>query len=286
MSKEIKLLDRVRGVYPSLSKSQRLIADSILENWESTAFVSPRELGERLGVSETTVIRFAKSLGYSNFSELREHSQILIKEKLTPAEKMSATVKKIKSGETTFERLLTSEIENLKDGISKVSSDEFYRAVELIEKAERVFVAGQGVSEALCKFLEFRFRRMQIDTRPVIGGGKAFYETLLLLNDRDVLFGIGFFRCSQDILRSFDYARKKRIHTIAMTHSRVSELALKSEVTLVANRGPVSLLNSLVVPMAILNALVLYIAERDSKKLDALKKLDEIPDIFGFNGKH
>ena len=285
MNENVKILDRVREVYPSLSKSQRLIADSILENWENTAFVSPRELGERLGVSETTVIRFAKTLGYSGFSELREHSQNLIKEKLTPAEKMSATVQKIKSGETTFDRLLTTEVENLKDGISKVSAEEFYKAVDLIEKARRVFIAGQGVSEALCKFLEFRFRRMQIDTRPVTVGGKAFYETLLLMDDRDVLFGIGFFRCSQDILRSFDYARKKSIPTIALTHSSVSELALKSEVTLVANRGPVSLLNSLVVPMAILNALVLYIAERDEEKLKALKKLDDIPDIFGFNGK-
>jgi DNA-binding MurR/RpiR family transcriptional regulator len=285
MSKKTGILDRVREVYPSLSKSQRLIAESILENWESTAFVSPRELGERLGVSETTVIRFAKSLGYANFSELREHCQELIKERLTPAEKMSATVQKIKSGETTLERLLTKEVENLKNGISKVSAHEFYRAVDLIENAQRVFITGQGVSESLCKFLEFRFRRMQIDTRPVTGGGKAFYETLLLMKERDVLFGIGFFRCSQDILRSFDYAKKNGIPTIALTHSKMSELALKSEVTLVANRGPVSLLNSLVVPMAILNALVLYIAERDEEKLKALKKLDDIPDIFGFNGK-
>jgi len=285
-SLKMTILDRVREVYPLLPKSQKLIADSILENWESTAFVSPRELGERLKVSETTVIRFAKSLGYSSFSELREHTQKLIKEKLTPAEKMTATVRKIKSGETTFERLLTAEVENLKNGISKVSPDEFYRAVDLIEKAQRVFIAGQGVSESLCRFLEFRFRRMHIDTRLVTGGGKPFYETLLLMNSDDVLFGIGFFRCSLDILRSFDYAKKQGIPTIALTHSSVSELALKSEVTLVANRGPVSLLNSLVVPMAILNALVLYIAERDEEKLKALEKLDEIPNIFGFDGKH
>jgi len=126
---------------------------------------------------------------------------------------------------------------------------------------------------------------MQIDTRVVTGGGKSFYETLLLMNDRDVLLGIGFFRCSQDILRAFDYAKKRAIPTIALTHSTVSELALRSDVTLVANRGPVSLLNSLVVPMAILNALVLYLAERDEEKLKALKKLDEIPNIFGLNGK-
>ncbi len=180
---------------------------------------------------------------------------------------------------------MTAEVENLKEGISRVSSDEFYRAVDLIEGANRVFVTGQGVSESLCKFLEFRLRRMQIDTRVVTGGGKGFYETLLLMNDRDVLFGIGFFRCSQDILRAFDYARARAIPTIALTHSTVSELALRSDVTLVANRGPVSLLNSLVVPMAILNVLILYLAERDEEKLKALKKLDEIPNIFGLNGK-
>ena len=274
LERDVTILDRVREVYPSLTKSQKLIADSILENWENIAFVSPRELGARLGVSETTVIRFARSIGYESFTDLRQHSQDLIKERLTPAEKMSATVRKIKSGETSFERLLTAEVQNLKKGISRV-----------IEGAHRVFVTGQGVSESLCKFLEFRFRRMQVDTRVVTGGGKGFYETLLLMNDRDVLFGIGFFRCSQDILRAFDYAKARAIPTIALTHSTVSELALRSDVTLVANRGPVSLLNSLVVPMAILNVLVLYLAERDEEKLKALKKLDEIPTIFGLNGK-
>lgn len=285
MQTDTTILDKVREAYPSLTKSQKLIADGILENWESTAFVSPKELGEKLGVSETTVIRFARSLGYESFSELRQHTQKLIKEKLTPAEKMSATVQKLKSGETTFDRLLTAEVENLKNGVSKVSPADFYRAVDFIEGAQRVFIAGQGVSESLCKFLEFRFRRMQIDTRVVTGGGKSFYETLLLMNERDVLLGIGFFRCSPDILRAFAYAKKQGTTTIALTHSKVSELALKADVILVANRGPVSLLNSLVVPMAILNALVIYIAERDDEKLEALKKLDEIPNIFEFNGK-
>ncbi len=279
------ILERARDVYSTLPKSQKRIAESILENWETIAFVSPKELGERLGVSETTVIRFARALGYKSFSDLRQHCQELIKERLTPAEKMTATVQKLRSGETSFERLLNSEIDNLRSGLSKVSPEEFYRAVDLVESAKRVFIVGQGVSEPLCKFLEFRFRRMQIDTRVVTNGGKPFYESLLLMDERDILIGIGFFRCSIDILRAFSYARKRSIPTIALTHSNVSELALKSDVVLVANRGPVSFLNSLVVPMAILNALVLYLAEKDEKKLKALKQLDEIPNIFGFDGK-
>jgi len=282
---ELTILEIVKERYASLSKSQRVIADSVLENWEAIAFLSPKELGKRLGVSETTVIRFAQALGYETFSLMRERCQILLKNKLTPSEKMSQTVKKLRSEDTSLEQLLSEEVDNLKEGIAKLSTSEFLKAVEAIERAKRVFVIGQGVSESLCKFLEFRFRRMQIDTRTISCGGKAFYEHLLLMDERDVVFGIGFFRCSKDILRAFDYANRLNVATIALTHSAVSELALKSKITLVANRGPVSFLNSLVVPMAILNTLVLYIADKDEKKLEALKKLDHLQDIFGLNGK-
>jgi DNA-binding MurR/RpiR family transcriptional regulator len=282
---ELTILETVKQRYALLSKSQKVIADCVLENWETIAFVSPKELGQRLGVSETTVIRFAQALGYDTFSLLREQCQTLLKNRLTPSEKMSHTVMRIRTEETPLERLLSEEVENLKEGIAKLSASEFLRAVEVIERARRVFVIGQGVSESLCKFLEFRFRRMQIDTRSISCGGKAFYEHLLLMDESDVVFGIGFFRCSKDILRAFDYANKLKVPTIALTHSTVSELALKSKITLVANRGPVSFLNSLVVPMAILNTLVLYIAEKDENKMEALKKLDHLEDIFGLNGK-
>lgn len=281
----LTLVDEVRERYPSLSKSQKLIADSILENWEEIAFFTPKEFGKKLGISETTVIRFAQSLGYPSFSQLRSHCQELLRDKHTPAEKMSQTVKKIQAANLSLEHLLTEEVENLKNGIAKVSSEEFYKAVNAIEKARRIYIIGQGVSESLCKFLEFRFRRMQMDAHALISGGRAFFENLLLLNDQDVLIGIGFFRCSKDILRAFDYATREHIPTIALTHNTVSELAIKATVVLVSDRGPVALLNSLVVPMAILNALVLYIAERDEKKLVALKQLDQLKDIFGLDGK-
>jgi len=193
---------------------------------------------------------------------------------------MGATIRLLKSGNTTLEKLLETEAGNLRRGISLLSIEQLERAVEIIEGARRVFLVGQGVSTSLCSFLDFRFRRMQIDTRVLTHSGKELYENFILSSSDDAVVGFGFFRCSKEILRVFDYAKTRSIPSIAVTHSPVSELALRATATIVANRGPVSLLNSLVVPMAILNALVIYLAERDEKKLKALRTLDEIPRLF------
>lgn len=278
------ILERVRQIYPGLSRNQKRIADGILENWETVAFVSPRELGLQVGVSEATVIRLARSLGYESFSALRRHCQELVRKQLTPARQAQAAVRGPDSATRTVEQLLTGEVENLKRGISRVSAEDMGRSVELIRGARRVFLIGQGVSVSLCTFLEFRFRRMQIDTRLLVQAGKDLFENLLLLEPRDVVIGIGFFRCRRDIVQAFDYARRVGAPRIAVTHSTLSELALRATVTLVANRGPVSLLNSLVVPMAVLNALVLLTAQGDESKMEALRRLDRIPDLFGRDG--
>ncbi len=275
-----KLFDKIHQAYPQLSKGHRKIADSIMESWENIAFISPKELGEKLGISEATVIRFAKELGYDNYSELRRYIRDLLKYSLTPAEKMTTTVDKIKD-DHSVQKILATEFDILKEGIQKISFEEFSRAVNLLEKARRIFIIGFGVSASLCHFLEFRFQRMQIDTHILTHGGKSFFEKLLLANEEDVIIGIGFFRCAREILIAFDYAKKHSIATIAVTHSSISDLAKLATVTLVANRGPVKEVNSLVVPMAVLNALVIALAQREGpRSLEALGKLDQINALY------
>lgn len=272
-----ELLDKLKRMYPGMSKAHKKVAEAILESWESVAFLSPRELGERLDVSEATVIRLAQELGYKNYSEFREYVRELVKLKLTPAEKMSSSLQELDDHEHSLYKILNRDLENFKNGIPKVSPEEFAKAVELIENARRVFLIGFGVSTSLCYFLDFRLRRMQIDTRLLTHGDKYFFEQLLLIRPNDLLIGFGFFRCAEEILEAFNYAQTQQVKSIAITHSSVSELARLATVTLVANRGPVSEINSLVMPMAVLNALVLSLAEKEGAKgLEALERLDQV----------
>jgi DNA-binding MurR/RpiR family transcriptional regulator len=274
-----ELLEKIRQQYPKLSKSQKKIAKSILESWESVAFTSPEEFGNRLGVSETTVIRFAKRLGYENYSDLRNHIRELIKVKLTPARKMSTTVKKINEAGNPLEKLY-DEVHILKEGISNISIEDFELVIRLIKEAKRVFIIGFGVSAALCHFLNFRFTRMQIDTRILTHGGKTFYDNLLLLNENDLVIGIGFFRCDPAIIKAFQYAKDQGVKRIAITHSPFSELAKLSDAILVANRGPKEEIKSLVVPMAILNFLTVLLVQKNEGKETALLKLENIYSDF------
>jgi DNA-binding MurR/RpiR family transcriptional regulator len=202
MSNE-ELFDKLKRLYPDFSKGHKKIADVIFESWESIAFISPREIGERLGVSETTVIRFAKELGYNSYSEFREYVRGLIKLKLTPAEKMISSIQKLqKSHEGFLNKVFAEEMENFKNGITKVSSQDFFKAVELIENAKRVFIIGFGVSASLCYFLEFRFQRMQIDTHILTHGDKYFcYWRSRMMSSSELAFsGVPKKSCMRSIL--------------------------------------------------------------------------------------
>jgi len=270
---EIKFLEKIRRMYPKFSKSHKIIAENILENWENVAFISPSELGKKLGVSETTVIRFARNLGYNNYSELKEHIQELIKIKLTPAKKMKTTMNKIENYNNPLDELIR-ELNILEDGINRVSFKEIKEAIKKINSAKRVFIIGFGVSASLCKFLEFRFTRMKIDTHILIQGGKTFFDNLSLIEKDDIVIAIGFFRCDPEIIKAAKYIKELKATIISITSSQVSELARLSDIIIVANRGPKDEVKSLVVPMAILNFMTIMLAQNNNT--EALEELDKV----------
>jgi len=260
-----------------MSKRQLILAKYILENTEETAFLTSAKLGEKAGVSEATVIRFAQFLGFSGFKDIKENLQQVIKEKITPQIKMRETVERIKNKEDVFCNLLSIDKAVLDETSHNCSEKNIKRAVEYLKKARIIYIIGLGISKAIVDFLEFRLTRLGYNVIPITGGGEEVIDKLMGVSRKDIVVSIGFFRPHKEIIAALDIAKQKKVPVIAIADSEFSPIAVNADVVLNAKRGPAELMTSLVAPMSVVNILVLTLAMEDKEKsINSFAKLDEL----------
>jgi DNA-binding MurR/RpiR family transcriptional regulator len=273
---ERSLLDRIRERRASLSTAQAQVAEFILENEADAAFMSAGELAVRAGVSEATAIRFAQDLGYAGYPEFREAVQRLLKETLTPVVKLSRTA--AHSGEGLLRRTVDVDIEILNKVRSEMSESAFEDAVQIVVTARRVHILALGISHSIASFLDYRFSQSSIAVNRVTQSGRAFFEELGRVDSDDAVVAAGFYRCADEILVGVEYAREQGAKVVAITDSVLSSLGRRADVVLPAKRGPVEMLNSLAVPMAVANALAVGAAMR--RNAPTVERLEGVELLF------
>ncbi len=272
-----------------LTKSERRIAEYLLANYEQATFLSAAALAESLDVSESTVVRFARSVGYRGFPELRYALQCIFRAKVTPATRLMHKFADLKTGDKDiFAQIVAMEQQYLDEAVTSVDPRDLDRAIGIIAGAKRLFVRGGGPSAMLAELFELRMRRFGVLTISITESGRALTEKLQLMRPKDVLLATGFHRVSAELAAVIDHAHKMGCHTILLTDTLGSAFGDKVDVVLAARRGPVSDFHSLTVPMAILNALILGVALRKPKaSLDALQRFEQLRAAYGLdvNGK-
>jgi len=264
-----------------MSKKQLKLANYILENTEDTAFLTSAKLGEKTGVSEATVIRFAQFLGFSGFRDVKKSLQQIIKQKITPQVKMTETIERIKNKENVFFNLLSIDKAILDEVNRNCSEKNIKRAVEYLRKARIIYIIGLGISKAIVSFLEFRLNRLGYNVMAITSGGEEVVDKLMGIFREDIIVGIGFFRPHKELLAALDIAKQKKVPIIAITDSELSPIAVNADVVLNAKRGPAELMTSLVAPMSVANILILTLAMEDKKKsVDSFVKLDKAKEKY------
>ncbi len=280
---------RIEKYLPRLSKSERRIAEYLLANYEQATFLSAAALAESLGVSESTTVRFARSIGYRGFPELRSALQSIFRAKVTPATRLQHKFADLKTGESDlFPQIVAMERQYLDEAVTSIDPDDLRRAIGIIAQAKRLFVRAGGPSAMLAELFELRMRRFGLLTISITESGRALTEKLQLMQPKDVVLATGFLRVSAELAAVIDHAHKTGCRTILLTDTLASAFGEQVDVVLAARRGPVSDFHSLTVPMAILNALILGVALRRPKaSLDALKRFEELRATYGLdmNGK-
>ncbi len=263
--------------YQQLTKSEKRIANYLRKNQEESAFLSAGEIADRLGLSEATLVRFARTLGFSSYPAMRTILQEAFRHRVTHSTRLRSRLDDLREAGDIFDRLVVSEIDYLTLSLETIERQSLNRAVEMIRSRKRIFIFGVGPSVSLVNLMEIRLGRFGWQIVPLTTAGREMLEPLLLMTNQDLLFVICFFDISGALQLILDYANEIKCPVIMLTDTLGSIIGDKADVVLSAKRGPVSEFHSLVVPMTIINTLLLAVAQEDQGYvMTNLDKLDQM----------
>lgn len=273
---ETDVLTRIRERMDGMSKGHRAIAGYILEHYDQAVFMTAARIGERLGISESTVVRFATALGYSGYPRFQKALEDCIKGQLGRIQRMDAKYGRSNQSEI-LTSVMTADMEKLQHTIDNLDPQAFDTAVETILGAETVYVMGLRSNEPLAGFLQFYLNMIRsnvvlLNTTSV----SETFEQMIHISERDCFIGISFPRYSMRTLKAMEFANDRNAKVIALTDSANSPMNLYSSCNLLARSDMVSIVDSLVAPLSVINALVVAIClKRPQEVKRNLRMLEE-----------
>lgn len=269
MSKD--LLSTIEENMPNFSKGQKLIAKYLIEQFDKAAFMTASKLGSTVGISESTVVRFAMEMGFEGYPELQNALQALIRNRLTSVQRIEVATNRLGNSDV-LSSVLVSDIENIRLTLDNLDRTEFESVIDTIINAKKIYILGVRSSSALASFLGFYFNLIFVNVRLVhTTSASEIFEQILRVEKGDVVIGISFPRYSKRTVKALQYAQKSGADVITITDSINSPVAKYAKHVLTAKSDMASFVDSLVAPLSLINALIMAVA---------LRKKDEVSQIF------
>ena len=266
----------------TFSKGQKKIANFILESYDKAAFMTASRLGKRVGVSESTVVRFAAELGYDGYPDMQKSLQKMIRNRLTSVQRIEVTNDRL-GDQDLLSMVLQSDIEKIRQTLEELDRDAFDRAVDAIVAARKIYIIGVRSSAALASFLYF-YCNLIFENVALVSANTSseIFESLLRVGPGDVVIGVSFPRYSSRTVQAMSFARDRGADTVAITDSEASPLAPICRHTLRARSDMASFVDSLVAPLSLVNALLVAVSQRKNDELArTFQNLEGIWDEYG-----
>ncbi len=281
MGNKNELLQKIEDRYQKFSKGQKKLADFIREDYDKAAFLTAAKMGEEVGVSESTVVRFAMALGYDGYPGFQRALGELVRTKLNSIQRMEVTYGRISQGEI-LASVLQSDIEKIKLTMEAIDHGSFEMAVDTILKARRIYVIGIRSCAPLASFLSFYLNLIGPNVTAVTTNSSSeIFEQLIRIGEEDVIIGISFPRYSMRTLKALEFASNRKAKVITLTDSVHSPMTLYSSCNLIARSDMASIVDSLVAPLSVVNALVVALCMKKQKEvISTLETLEEIWDEY------
>lgn len=261
------ILSLLQTKAPTFSKGQRQIARYITEAYDKAAFMTANRLGKTVGVSESTVVRFAVDLGFDGYPSMQKAMQEMVLNRLTAVQRIEVTNNRI-GDQDVVTSVIQSDIEKLRQTGEKLNRDNFNAAVSVVLRAKRVFVLGVRSAAPLAGFLGYYLNYMFNNVHIVTASGSSeMFEKIVGVTAEDVVIAFSFPRYSTSTAKGVRYCRSTGAMVIGITDSELSPLGQNCDHVLVAKSDMVSLVDSLVAPLSVVNALIVAIASKREKEL-------------------
>ena len=272
------LTSRINECYGSLSKGQKILATYITDNYDKAVFLTAAKMGQVVGVSESTVVRFATHLGYKGYPEFQKALEEMVRNKLNSIQRMEVTYGRI-SQSHILETVLQSDQEKIKDTLEHIDEHAFELAVDTIIKAKHIYIVGIRSCAPLAAFMAFYFNLMfENVTLLQTNNSSELFEQMVRISKYDVIIGISFPRYSMRTLKAMEFANNRNAKVITLTDSVHSPMNLYSSCNLIARSDMASIVDSLVAPLSVINALIVALCMK--KQGEVAKTLETLEDIW------
>ena len=263
-----ELISRIDARYGKMSKGQKRLADYVKGNYDKAVFLTAAKLGEIVGVSESTVVRFATQLGYSGYPGFQKALEELVRNKLNSIQS------------EILETVLQSDIEKIKLTLGAIDHAAFNLAIDTILNARRIYVVGIRSCAPLASFMGFYLNLVCEDVVTVnTNSSSEIFEQLIRIGEKDVIIGISFPRYSMRTLKALEFASNRKAKVITLTDSIHSPMNLYSSCNLIARSDMASIVDSLVAPLSVVNALIVALCMKKQKEV--VSTLETLEEIWG-----
>jgi len=284
MEENKDILARINSGFASLSKGQKILATYIIEHYELAVFMNAHQLGEAVGISESTVVRFASAIGYEGFPQFSKALEDYYKNHINRVQNVGNKYGKSSQSEV-INSVMMADIEKLQHTMANLDVNAFDLAVNYILDARKVYVVGLRTCEPLAEFLAFYLNMIREDVIMLkTTSASEMFEQMIRINEQDCIIGISFPRYSMRTLKAMEFANDRNAKVITITDSVRSPMNLYSSCNLLARSDMVSIVDSLVAPLSLINALVVELCLKRPKEvrenLDNLEKAWENYQIY------
>ncbi len=281
---EKDLFVKIEQQESKMSKGHKLIANYILSHYDKAAFMTAQKLGQKVGVSESTVVRFASEMGYEGYPALQRALQDLMRNKLTAVQRIEVTSDHM-TRDNVLERVLTLDIERIRKTLEHTSLKAFNDAVDKIINCNAIYIIGARSAAPLASFLHYYFNMIFPHVKLIKNTTTSeLFEQVMHIDEKDVIIGISFPRYSKQTAKILQYASNSGANVIAITDSEDSPLAQYADELLLARSDMASFVDSLVAPLSLINALIAAVSISDvdmvSHSFERLEKIWEQYDVY------
>lgn len=265
MEQRQELLARINQTGRRLSKGQKRIAEYIVNHYDKAAFMTASKLGDKVQVSESTVVRFAIALGYDGYPALQKALQEMIRNRLTAVQRVEMTGDMSESA--VLGMVFKADMQNIRQTIEDLDEANFSRTVEALCEAERVYVVGVRSSAPLAQFLGYYMNFIRDNVMVITSGISDVLEQVARVGEKDVVLGISFPRYSRRTIEAMNYAKGKGATVVSLTDTPLSPLGEASDFCLTARSDMASFVDSLVAPLSMINALIVAMSLRHREEV-------------------
>ena len=270
--------------YKTLTKGEKKIAEFLVKNPKKVILLSALDLGKEIGVSDASVLRFSKTMGFNKFNDFKNYIALELSE-TSPDDRIVKNWDNFNSKNDIANKIVNADLENIKDFLLNVDFNEVNEAVDAIAEAKKIYFLGIGSSRAISQFMFWHIKRLGFNAECVNEGGLGLYESFSHIKKGDVVIIFAFPRFLNDEVKAVKLAKEKKAKIITITSNVFSEISFLSNIVFkisVENNG---FFNSYIVPMELCNIILTALFEKNKTSIYAELKENSLVKDFLFTSE-